>query len=154
MTNKLPISKFQTSNPGFTLIELLIVIGIVVLLAAIFLPIGLNFYQIQVLNQTNDQVIWLLKQARSSALSQKNNSAFGLYYNNQQLTLYQGASYEARQVDFDVNYKIPSSVKIEGLSDINFSLAQGLPGQTGTIILSSNQITKTITLNSIGLIDY
>jgi len=87
-------------------------------------------------------------------LSQKNNSAFGLYYNNQQLTLYQGASYQSRQADLDIDYKIPASIKIEGLDDINFSLGTGLPSQTGTITLSSNQITKEITLNSIGLIDY
>ena len=134
--------------------ELLIVIGIIILLAAIFVPIGLNFYQIQVFNQTNDQVIWLLKQARASAMSQKNNSAFGLYFNNQQITLYQGASYQTRQADLDVNYKIPESVKIEGLGEINFSLGAGLPSQIGPIILSSNKIKKEITLNSIGLIDY
>lgn len=139
---------------GFTLMELLIVIGIIVFLSAVFLPIGLNFYQLQVLNKTSDQVIWLLKQARTNALSQKKNSAFGLYFAEQQVILYQGESYQLRQIEMDQTYPLAESIQRYGVEEINFSKGTGLPKQTGLVTLKSNQREKTIQINQMGLISY
>jgi Tfp pilus assembly protein FimT len=139
---------------GFTLVELLIVIGIIIFLAAILLPIGFNFYQLQILNGTTDQIVWLLRQARTNALSQRNNSDCGLYFEKQQIILYQGENYQTRQIDLDEIYPLAGSVQEEGLEEINFAKGTGLPKQTGQIILKLNQGEKIIRINQMGLISY
>jgi len=154
MTNKLQIANSKIQNQGFTLMELLIVIGIIVFLSVILLPISLNFYQSQILNKTTDQLVWFLKQARSNALSQMNNFSFGLYFDQKQIVLFQGESYQARQIDQDLNLPIPNSIKISGLEEIVFAKATGLPNQSAKITLSSEQGTREIQVNEIGLISY
>ena len=139
---------------GFTLIELIIVIAISIFLVAIFFPIGLNFYQIQVLNGGTDSIVWLLKQAQSSAISQKNDSAFGLYLAQNQAILFQGNNYQGREASQDINVAIPLSVRIAGLQEIDFAKKTGLPAQTGSIFLSLAGRSEEIQINSIGLISY
>ncbi len=154
MKNNLQILKFQTSNAGFTLIELIVVIGIVVLLAAIFLPIGFNFYRLQIFNRINDQVIWLIKEARAGALSQKGDLNFGVHLEGDQIIAYQGNNFSERQSDLDQVYPIPSFIKFSGISDISFNPGSALPSQGGTISISYNESVKNISINSLGTIDY
>jgi len=139
---------------GFTLIELIIVIAISIFLVAIFFPIGFNFFQIQVLNGATDSIVWLLKQAESSAISQKNNSAFGLYLAQNQAILFQGDNYQGRVASQDINVSIPMSIRITGLQEIDFAKKTGLPSQAGSIFLSLDGRSQEIQINSIGLISY
>ncbi|MCX6743663.1 MAG: prepilin-type N-terminal cleavage/methylation domain-containing protein [Candidatus Parcubacteria bacterium] len=83
-------------NRGFSLIELIVVIGIIAILAIFLLPVSLNYYQREVLKKTEDQLVWLLKEARDNAINQKNGSYFGLYIANDNFIIFQGQSYSQR----------------------------------------------------------
>jgi len=139
---------------GFSLIEVVIVIAILAVLIVIFLPIGLDFYRIYVVNNTEDQVIGFLKQARVDAINQKNESDFGFYHNSSQIILFEGSSYATRNPDYDLIYSVPNNINITGLQEVVFAKNSGLPSQTGTITITLDSRIKEITINSEGLISY
>jgi len=139
---------------GFTLVEILVVIAIILFLTAIIAPIGLNFYKIQVFNETHEQIVGLLKQARSNAFIQKNNADFGLYFGDKQMVLFQGPSYSQRDESYDFGLKLPALVEISGLSEIVFSRGSALPKQSGSLLIKLGQKQKEIIINEQGLIIY
>jgi prepilin-type N-terminal cleavage/methylation domain-containing protein len=139
---------------GFTLIELIIVICIIILLTALFWPIGAAYYQREILNKTEQQMIWTLKLARANAINQKNNSSFGIYIKDNQLILFQGESYAQRDASKDIIYDVPSSVKISGAEIIIFAVNTGLVNNPGLISLRTNSTIKEIKINELGVIDY
>ncbi|MBU1160011.1 prepilin-type N-terminal cleavage/methylation domain-containing protein, partial [Patescibacteria group bacterium] len=58
---------------GFTLVELLIVIGLGIVIVAITVPIGLNFYNNQILDEASKDILSTLRKAQSYSMFQKNN---------------------------------------------------------------------------------
>ncbi|MCX6744992.1 MAG: prepilin-type N-terminal cleavage/methylation domain-containing protein [Candidatus Parcubacteria bacterium] len=141
-------------NKGFTLIELIIVICIFLLLGTIFWPIGASFYQQELLSKAEQQVIWILKQARANAINQKNNSAFGVHLSAGEAVIFQGDDFSSRAIIEDVNYSLPKVVAINGLNEIIFAPNTGMVSPAGSIILSSAQSNKEIIINELGVIDY
>ncbi len=139
---------------GFTLLELLIVIAIFFLLTAITLPVGWNFYKIQILNKTQDEIVSFLKLARNNALAQKNNSDFGVYIAKEQIVLFQGASYDSRQADKDIMFPVSKIISFSGLSEIDFNSYNAQPSQFGLITISLENQQRLIQINELGTIDY
>lgn len=141
-------------NKGFTLIELIIVICIVLLLGAIVWPIGANFFSQELASKAQQQIIWVLKQARANAVNQKNNSAFGVYLEKGQATLFQGNTYADRVISEDINYTLPKIVSINNLNEIVFEPNTGLVTNPGTIKIASPALSREIAVNKLGVIDY
>jgi prepilin-type N-terminal cleavage/methylation domain-containing protein len=139
---------------GFTLMELLIVIGIIVLLSIILLPIGFNYYQRELLNKTEDQLVWLLKEARDNAVNQKNGSFFGVYIAVNDFIIFQGPNYNQRAAENDSSYSFPETITISGLKEIIFVPNTGTTQQVGTISLALGQFKKDISINEFGIINY
>ncbi|HDQ22549.1 MAG TPA: prepilin-type N-terminal cleavage/methylation domain-containing protein [Candidatus Uhrbacteria bacterium] len=139
---------------GFTLVEVLVVMAVIFFLAVIIIPVSLNFYNLQVFNETHEQIIGLLKQARSNAFIQKNNADFGLYFGDKQMVLFQGPSYGQRDESQDFSLKLPALVEISGFSEIVFSQGSALPKQSGSLLIKSGQKQKEIIINEQGLISY
>ena len=105
-------------NKGFTLIEIIIVICIIILVAASLGPVGASFYRQQLLNKTEQQLIGILKQARSNAVNQINNSAFGVYIYNNQAVLFQGFNFLDRESDQDLNYSFSGKIYFSGSTGV------------------------------------
>ena len=141
-------------NKGFTLIEVIIVICIILLLFAIAWPIGANFYRQSLLSKAQQQVIWILKQARNDAINQKNNSAYGVHFSNGEAIIFQGDNFANRAVVNDINYTLPKIVAISGLQELFFAPNTGFVSSPGSLILSSSGGSKEIIINKLGVIDY
>jgi prepilin-type N-terminal cleavage/methylation domain-containing protein len=148
-------------NRGFSLIELIVVIGIIAILAIFLLPVSLNYYQREVLKKTEDQLVWILKEARDNAINQKNGSYFGLYITNDNFIIFQGQSYSQRILVEDVSYSFPLSINISGLKEIVFAPNTGIASPSGTISLSlgtasadASQDKRDIIINELGVISY
>jgi prepilin-type N-terminal cleavage/methylation domain-containing protein len=141
-------------NKGFTLIELIIVICILLLLLAVFWPVGTSFYQHELLGKAQQQVIWILKQARSNAINQKNNSAYGVYLAGGEAIIFQGDNFANRNQINDIKYPLPKNVAISGPSEIIFAPNTGFVRQDETIRLSAASFTGDIRINELGVIDY
>ena len=139
---------------GFTLIELLVVLAIFIVLLAIILPMGIRLYQIELLNKTQAQLVWLLREARDNSVNQKNNSYFGVKILPEEMVLFRGDSYENRMVDEEEVSIYPNTINITGLEEIIFNPTTGFTNTSGSILLSSSSASREIQINQIGTINY
>jgi prepilin-type N-terminal cleavage/methylation domain-containing protein len=141
-------------NKGFTLIEVIIVICIILLLFVIIWPVGASFYRQELLSKAQQQVVWILKQARSNAINQRNNSSFGVHLSAGEALLFQGENYNDRVQSEDVIYSLPKIVSFGDLKETVFSANTGFVNSPGTIILNSSGSSKKIEINQLGVLDY
>lgn len=141
-------------NKGFTLIEVIIVICIFLLLGAIFWPVGANYYRQQVLEKSEQQIVWILKQARANAINQRNSAAFGVNISQGAVTLFEGLNFNQRNQAADSVYKLAPNIVISGESEFVFLPNTGEVENPGKIRVSLNAYSKEIYINKLGIIDY
>jgi len=141
-------------SKGFTLIEIIIVICIILLLLVIVWPVGANFYRQEMLTKTQQQVIWVLKQARNNAVNQKYNTSYGVKFQPGEIILFQGNSFNDRNQLQDIYYPLSSVISLNGLQEIVFAANTGFVVNAGSIILRTNNLVKEIKINQLGVIDY
>lgn len=140
---------------GFTLIELMVVMTIIVVLIISAVPLYSYFQIINVSSAVQSEIVQNLRLAQNQAKAGLNNKAFGIYFDTNQYTLFQGSSYSQRDLPQDIIFNMPGDFTLSGLNETVFAIKTGLPSNTGTIILTNNadSSTKNIIINSIGLID-
>lgn len=148
---------------GFTLIEILLVI------AAIALIGGFASVSVQLQNR-NDLAITvntlahdlrraqLLAQAADGDVNGDSNAgSWGVHIASGALTLFKGASFAARDPNFDEVSTISSSIAASGPAEVIFAKFSGLPVQQGaaTVTFTTNaNETHAITISPKGTLDY
>lgn len=144
-----------SDNKGFTLLEVLLVVVLMGALAALSAPIY-NSYKLRndfdIAINTATQSLY-----RAQILSQAvdGDSGWGVYIDVGNVVIYKGANYVSRDTNFDEEYAINSSIRVSGISEINFNKFTGLPQTTGNIILTNiNNEVETININSQGMVQY
>jgi len=128
---------------------------IIVVLIISAVPLYSYFQIVNVASAVQTEIVQNLRLAQNQAQAGLNNSAFGIYFNTNQYTLFQGSSYAQRDLQQDILFNLPSDFTLSGLNEATFAIKTGLPSTTGTITLTNNadSSTKNIIINSIGLID-
>lgn len=137
---------------GFTLAEVLIVIIIVAIILVLVLPLGVGFYRTQQLDTTVEEVIQALRRAQSNAMAVDGDVTWGVYFTSGQYSLFKGASYATR-TDEEV-FDTLDDIAFGGISEIVFTKLTGLPDSTGNITLTLDAEVETISINSVGRINY
>lgn len=138
---------------GFTLIEILLVIAIIVILAAILVPLGLDFYKRQQLQAHSQQILQTLRRAQLKAMAVEEDSSFGVYITNDGYILFKGISYLNRDPQYDEIFELPSIITInDPPKEIVFSKLEGKPSLIGDIVLNSDDESRTINVNKFGRI--
>lgn len=158
--------QFSINNNGFLLIELLVVIGILIILAAIIPPTLRSFEKELDLNNSTEQIINILRLARNKTLASEKNSQWGVFFDNttvpHQYVLFKGNNYASRDNPFDKIYKLPERVEIYqidlvgGGKEIIFERVIGTTEQSGQIVLrlkTDFSKTKTIYIENSGKIE-
>jgi prepilin-type N-terminal cleavage/methylation domain-containing protein len=140
---------------GFTLIEVLLSIAIVSVLGAMSVPI----YQSLQTRNNLDIAATTLAQAlrRTQVLSQAvdGDSNWGVVVQEGNITLFKGASFATRDLDFDEVFEVSPSITIAGISEFTFEKLTGKPQVSGsTTLTSSLNETRTVTINGEGTINY
>jgi Tfp pilus assembly protein FimT len=149
---------------GFTLIELLVVGGITAILAGTGAVSYLNQQRYQALENTAQEVIAYLGNARSRAISQEENSNWGVHFisaaeGDDSYSLFNGASFSsARDQRYLASFLRFTNPPAAESSDINFAKVTGktIDGLTksATLRITGTNIYAVITVNGEGLISY
>lgn len=148
-------------NRGFTLLETFIIVTITLILVVIVLLPFRQFDQNQALSKETSNLVGIINQVRSETLSSLNSEEHGIHLASTTVTMFGGTTYSASDPN---NISIPLNSKViisatslsGGKTDIYFNRLIGTASATGTITLSlvaSSTQTKTITINSTGIID-
>lgn len=143
----------KQKNFAFTLIELLLVIAIIAIVGLFTSPIGISFYQSQLLNETSSGLLSALRQAQSFSVSGKHDNPFGVYISQDSYVIFEGDSYLSRIESEDQVFMKVSGVDISGSNEIVFSEITGEPSFVGTLFISSGNKQAQIEVRESGNIE-
>lgn len=145
--------KFK-SNYGFTLLELLLSVAVISALA------GLSLSVYRTLLQKNDLDIAAVTIAqslrRSQLLSQTvdGDTTWGVKVQSGSIVVFKGASYATRDTAFDETFEVLGTIGIGGVTETVFSKFTGLPLTTGTLNLSTEGDSRSVSINEKGTVSF
>lgn len=148
------------SKQGFTIIETIIAIALLSILTVLATNSLSSFRASNSLFQSADTVVGTLKDARSRTLASRNNTQYGVFFNQNQnqISLFTGNYYNASALTNETT-TLSGQVEISLISLTNattalsFARLSGDPSATGTIVLrikGTTARTKTIQINDSG----
>ena len=138
---------------GFTLLELLLVIGAATLIAVFTIPVGIRFFQTQILDEATSGMLTNLRRAHSKAIFQKNDSAFGVKFLSGSYVLFQGGSYVLRTQSEDESFTLGGGISTSGIDEVIFAKLTGIPNTTGTLTITSGSDSQSLNINAQGKVE-
>lgn len=141
---------------GFTLLEMLLVVAFVSLLVAASAPLYSRLQGSTQLHEASRELAHTLHTARTRAVARFNDEAHGVYFEADRYTLYQGASYAARDSAYDRVVVFDSALTLSSspsITTIHFSEGFGVPSATSTLTLTHNVYgTTTVSITALGTV--
>lgn len=142
-------------NRGFTLVEILLSVATVAIIAGISVSTYQSFQVRNDLSIAATAVAQSLRRAQMLSQAVDGDTSFGLKIQSGSIVVFKGISYASRDISFDEQFDVPSSITPSGLSEIVFTKFTGMPNTAGTIIFTSSiNETRNITINQKGMVDY
>lgn len=154
-------SKNQSTNQsGVTLIEIMLVIAIVVILAAITVPIESGILTKHYLSSTTEDIQTTLRSASLKAKIGSYQSAAGVYFGQNldktpSIVAYRGDSFESRKTDLDEPIEIAKNVEIiidPLYQDVHFSMLTGAVAHDTIIKVKNSAGEKIIHVTTAGTV--
>jgi len=147
---------------GITLVEILIVISILAFLAAAASVPFSSFRAAQALNSSAADLVSLLKDARSAAVSSKDSSQYGVHFETARAVYFKGSVWSEpsstnREISLDSTVSASLISLAGGGSDVIFEQLTGETSQYGTIevsLKSNPSKKKTITILRTGVVSH
>lgn len=140
---------------GFTLPEMLLSIALLGILVAITIPV---FQSVQIqddLSLAIAQTGQSWRRAQTLSVGSKDDTTWGVYVQTGTITVFQGASYAARDMAYDEVFDIADTITIGGPSEIVFGQLTGEPSATGTLTFTGvNNQEFTVSINEKGMVAY
>jgi type II secretory pathway pseudopilin PulG len=136
------------------LIEILVVIGIIGAVTGVSVPMYYRYMQVSELDNATSVLMQQLGRAKTLAQSGENAAPWGVSVDQGAITLFEGASYAARDSAWDEVYPLPDTITFGGLPEVTFSRVDGVPSVTGEMTLlniTGDQREVEITLNMEGI---
>lgn len=137
---------------GFTLIELLLVVAIMLTISVLSGAFYSRFLLQNSVANTVDQLVGSLRKAQVYSMTGKQGSGWGVDYSSNTITLYKGTAL-GQDPAFNERFSINSNVTVSGLSNVYFYAMTGTPSSILTINISGNNSSKTVTVNSQGMVE-
>lgn len=145
---------------GFTIIEILVSIAIIVLLLSVTFESFMSFKKNRIVAGSAERIAVLLSEARSSTLSSKGGSQYGVHFSSNSATLYQDSysstNPENKIVGIDSPGQIEAITLLGGGENVLFNKLTGETSQYGTVTISSTEDqadVRVITISQSGLIE-
>ena len=135
-------------NRGVTLIELLLVILIVSTIGLMSVSFYSRFLTQNAVDNSVNQLVASFRKAQTYSMMGKQNGVWGVRHtlSPKKITLYLSGSSA-----FDEIYNVNDNITVT-VFDITFAKITGLPSATPTITITGGDNSKTITVNSQGVV--
>ncbi|MDP2641517.1 MAG: prepilin-type N-terminal cleavage/methylation domain-containing protein [Candidatus Yanofskybacteria bacterium] len=142
---------------GFTLIELLVVLGLAGILFIIGAGAFSEFQKTYSAERASQEMLSVLRQAQSKSLASESASQYGVFFDSEALryTLFQGESYETRDLNEDAVFELPRGTMFTEISlgtedEVVFRRIDGIPEQTGFIRVQAADHTRSVYIGEAG----
>lgn len=143
------------NRQGFTFLEILLVVALVGILAGLSLPIYNIYKERNDIDVAVNTTAGALRRAQVLSQAVDGDTSWGVYIDTNNIIIFKGTNYAGRDTDFDEEYNLSRNFTVSGLSEVVFAKFTGLPQSTGDIILTTNNNeSRTITINSQGMLEY
>ena len=139
---------------GFTLPELLLSVAIIGALAGLSLPVYRSLMMKNDLDIAANTVAISLRRAQVLSQAVDGDITWGVKTQSGSIVVFKGASYASRDSMYDESFDIPTSISPSGTTEYIFSKFTGLPEVTGTVTLTTENDTRTVTINTKGAVSY
>ncbi len=147
------IGAYTCSARGFTLVELLVVLAIGTMLLSLTLPVGLRFYQTQVVDEATTDMVLDLRRASAEARAGRGGTAFGVRYFPDHYVTFVGDSYATQDPSRERVVSLPASGAIVASpEEFVFAPFSGVSNATGTVTLSLFGVTRVVAVGALGAI--
>ncbi|KKS23144.1 MAG: hypothetical protein UU82_C0039G0007 [Candidatus Nomurabacteria bacterium GW2011_GWC2_41_8] len=142
---------------GITVIELLIVIAVLGIIFSIIIPQFSKTRELQVLKSAVSDVMSSLNKAQSRTLASVDSSSYGVHFQADKVIIFKGIIFVADVSDNEtINIISPATISTIALAgggaNLFFNRLSGAPSVTGSIVVSSTNFIKTITISSTGTV--
>ncbi|MBI5220618.1 MAG: type II secretion system protein [Candidatus Liptonbacteria bacterium] len=139
---------------GLTLIEIMVALSVLVVILAAGLTISVGQYRREQITAERDVLATLLRRARSDALANTNQADHGLAVTTSSYVVYQGSSYAGRTADYDQPFARTSGLVLGGPAEVTFRALDAAVLATGTLTISNNTRTLSVSVNEEGRIEW
>lgn len=139
-------------STAFTLVELLLVMVVVMGIGTFSVVFFSRFLMQNAVVDTQDRLVGQLRKAQMYAMMGKRNGSWGVHFGSNKITLFQGASYAARDVSVDEIFTENANVNISGFTEVIFSKTSGLPSSTGSYTIAGGDTSKQVIINLQGVV--
>jgi type II secretory pathway pseudopilin PulG len=138
---------------GITVLETLMAVTIFGILLATF-PLYFDYQETTTVSTALESSTQALRRAQVLSQAVDGDQTWGVYFQSESITLFQGSSYAARDSSFDETQSISDKVTFSGLTEVVFDKLTGEPQSTGTLTLTTTNETRTLTVNALGALSY
>ncbi len=147
-------SILDTRRAGFTLVELVVTIGIATILMSLGLFISMDFYRRYTFYAERTTILGALRRAREYSFANANSVPHGVKIIGNQYVIFTGASYAARNAQYDEPIEKSANITASGISEVVFSPLAATSTASGTITVSNGIQSSDIEINYEGKISW
>jgi len=144
----------KNRRAGFSLVEIAIVVALMVGIATLGIPFGVETYRDYTLTSTTRDVVAVLRRATSRALANTDASSYGVSFRVNHVVLFKGTSYLTRDAAFDEEHPTSPSVTILATADAVFTPVSGIPLTPLTVTVTNGFRSQFVEVNSHGVVDW
>jgi len=132
--SKVQALSIKQQGRGFTLFELLIVIALVVLITAMVLPFGVDFFQEQRVTEEAATLAENIKNAQARAMAGQHDSSWGIRFNTPEegkYIMFKGESFDdpERETLYDELFFLSPGAELEFSENIEEIVFEKLTGR-------------------------
>lgn len=135
--------------------EILLSVALIGILTGVSIPIYLSFQTKNDVDITTNTLISALNQAKVRSQAGEGDDQWGVKVDADQLTLFKGGNYSARDSSFDEVYIIKGNISFQDTPEIVFERRSGELSTSYSITIAGPfSESRTVTVNEKGTIDY
>lgn len=139
---------------GFTLIELLLVMALILIVGVFSSVFYTRFIGQMAVRDAREGLSGMFHEAQALSMSGRENSVWGVKYQQENLTLFSGSSYVNRNQTFDKILEINPHITVSGFEETVFDFPAGRPSEVFPIItISWGNNEEILKLNSEGAVE-